>query len=385
MNKVQKEILDAIDIIVDKKMKQYSTQILFGVVESVGNDNLCVVSINTIGYNIRYYGDIAPTVNKKYPVFVPASGMSNAFLIGDCSAITFDEVIKAIGYTPGMTNPNLMDNPWFQINQRGETVYTTTGYTVDRWRLNTKTDANASITVKSDGVQLYATGGTWLNCDQPIEFPERLNGKTVTLSIDTNAEYLKSIELKNLTTNKVFLSISVGSTNGRKIISKSVNIPSDEISADDTIGVGIFMTGSSADEVCSAMVYAVKLEQGSVSTLAYDIAPNYEEQLIRCQRYFQRFNIAAVNNPLGLAVARSSTTAAVMFNLMSAMRTHPTMECTATFKLLGNVTKTALKPVVENAYFNMVRLNFATSGLTANEVYFAAADSTGYMDFSSDL
>lgn len=90
MNNVQKEILDAIDIIVDKKMKQYSTQILFGVVKSVGNDNSCVVSINTIGYNIKYYGDIAPTVNKKYPVFVPASGMSQAFIItsGDAGSAT---------------------------------------------------------------------------------------------------------------------------------------------------------------------------------------------------------------------------------------------------------------------------------------------------------
>ena len=81
MNNVQKEILDAIDIIVDKKMKQYSTQILFGVVKSVGNDNSCVVSVNTIGYNIRYYGDMAPTVNKKYPVFVPSAGMSKAFIL----------------------------------------------------------------------------------------------------------------------------------------------------------------------------------------------------------------------------------------------------------------------------------------------------------------
>ena len=90
MNKVQKEILDAIDIIVDKKMKQYSTQILFGVVKSVGNDNSCVVNVNTIGYNIRYYGNTPPTLNRKYPVFVPSSGMSQAFIItsGDAGSAT---------------------------------------------------------------------------------------------------------------------------------------------------------------------------------------------------------------------------------------------------------------------------------------------------------
>lgn len=304
---------------------------------------------------------------------------------GSDATVTADNIKTALGYAPGMTNPNLIDNPWFRVNQRGETVYKTTGYTVDRWKLNTKTNANASVTVESDGVQLYATGGTWIDFRQPIEFPERLNGKTVTLSVDANAEYIKSIELKNLTTNKTLLSINVGSTNGRKIISKSGNIPSDGISADDFVGVMIFMTGSSADEVCSAMVYAIKLEQGSVSTLAYDIPPDYGEQLVRCQRYYQRFTIPNINKSIGFAVARSSTLAAVMFNLLQPMRTLPTMSCTATFKLLGNVTKTAITPAKEDAFTNMVRLNFTTSGLTANALYFAASDSVGYMDFSADL
>lgn len=304
---------------------------------------------------------------------------------GSDATVTADNIKTALGYAPGMTNPNLIDNPWFRVNQRGETVYTTTGYTVDRWKLNTKTNANASVTVESDGVQLYATGGTWIDFRQPIEFPERLNGKTVTLSIDANAEYIKSIELKNLTTNKTILSINVGSTNGRKIISKSCNIQSDEISADDIVCVMVFMTGSSAYEVCSAMVYAIKLEQGSVSTLAYDIPPDYGEQLVRCQRYYQRFTIPNINKSIGFAVARSSTLAAVMFNLLQPMRTLPTMSCTATFKLLGDVTKTAITPAKENAFTNMVRLNFTTSGLTANALYFAASDSVGYMEFSADL
>ena len=79
--KVQKEILDAIKIIVDAAIKKSTPNILFGVVTEVKGNNTCVVDINTIGYNLSYYGDSAPTINKKYPVFVPAAGMSKAFVL----------------------------------------------------------------------------------------------------------------------------------------------------------------------------------------------------------------------------------------------------------------------------------------------------------------
>lgn len=79
--KVQKEILDAIKIIVDAAIKKSTPNILFGIVSKVNDDNTCIVDINTIGYALKYYGDSAPTVNKKYPVFVPAAGMSKAFVL----------------------------------------------------------------------------------------------------------------------------------------------------------------------------------------------------------------------------------------------------------------------------------------------------------------
>ena len=32
-----------------------------------------------------------------------------------------------------VSNPNLLDNPWFTVNQRGATAYTVGAYGVDRW------------------------------------------------------------------------------------------------------------------------------------------------------------------------------------------------------------------------------------------------------------
>lgn len=75
-----KEILDAIEIIVDRKMQNVA-QIYRGIVKAVStNDNLAVVLVNGEVHNMRYYGS-APTVNIAYPVFVPHGNMSTAFVI----------------------------------------------------------------------------------------------------------------------------------------------------------------------------------------------------------------------------------------------------------------------------------------------------------------
>lgn len=78
--KIQKEILDAIDIIVRKRMENVP-QILFGIVTEISTDNRCDVVINAIKHQVKYYGETPPLLNKKYPIFIPASGMSQAFIL----------------------------------------------------------------------------------------------------------------------------------------------------------------------------------------------------------------------------------------------------------------------------------------------------------------
>lgn len=74
----QKEILDAIEIIVDKKLKDVA-QIYRGVVKSVSGTD-CTISVNGEDYTMRYYGN-PPATNLAYPVFVPYGNMSLAFII----------------------------------------------------------------------------------------------------------------------------------------------------------------------------------------------------------------------------------------------------------------------------------------------------------------
>ena len=74
-----KELMEAIDVLVTKKIK-YTTQIYFGIVKSIDNNN-CIITIKGNEYNLKYYGN-TPLINKKYPVLVPQGNFSQAFIIG---------------------------------------------------------------------------------------------------------------------------------------------------------------------------------------------------------------------------------------------------------------------------------------------------------------
>ena len=76
---VANELLDAIEIIVDKKIRENTAQIYLGVCKSV-SDNSCVMSVNGRNNTVQFYG-LTPTVGAIYRVFVPNDNMSMAFII----------------------------------------------------------------------------------------------------------------------------------------------------------------------------------------------------------------------------------------------------------------------------------------------------------------
>lgn len=76
---VANELLDAIEIIVDKKIRENTAQIYPGICKSVSGNN-CVVSINGKDNTVRFYGS-TPSVGATYRVFVPNGNMSMAFII----------------------------------------------------------------------------------------------------------------------------------------------------------------------------------------------------------------------------------------------------------------------------------------------------------------
>lgn len=87
---LKKEIIDAIQIIVDSSIKKSCPSITFGVVTAIGSSNKCTVLINNISYTLNYYGSGEPVINQKYPVFLSGANLSKGFVltgIGDTSQI----------------------------------------------------------------------------------------------------------------------------------------------------------------------------------------------------------------------------------------------------------------------------------------------------------
>lgn len=76
---VASEILDAIEIIVEQKIRESTAQIYLGVCKSISG-NTCMMSINGRNNSVQFYGS-TPTVGSTYRVFVPNGNMSMAFII----------------------------------------------------------------------------------------------------------------------------------------------------------------------------------------------------------------------------------------------------------------------------------------------------------------
>lgn len=96
--RAQNELLDAIQILIDKSMADRSTRITGGAVKSASG-GLATVTINGYDYQIPYSGD-APKVGSTVRVFIPNGNMSDAFIGGSGGG----------GGSTGTTNYNNLTN-----------------------------------------------------------------------------------------------------------------------------------------------------------------------------------------------------------------------------------------------------------------------------------
>lgn len=155
------------------------------------------------------------------------------------------------------SNPNLLINPDFKINQRKASSYTS-GYTVDRWRISNSTLNATTMTLSNSN----SSSGTFL---QYLE-GSHTGTFTVTLNATSVAGTVK-FSWKDGSTYKT------GPT-----ITKGINTYTFSASSLTCVGIDIA-------KGASIQLDYLKLEQGSVSTSF--IAPNYAEELVKCCRFYQ--------------------------------------------------------------------------------------------------
>ena len=184
--------------------------------------------------------------------------------------LTSEDAIEAAATS--ISNPNLLINPDFRINQRGKSEYTgTVQYSVDRWRVSSA----GKITVNSDGTVTHTSPAetqTWFI----YEFDDAyfLDGKTVTLSAETvDGDIISATGI-----------VPVG------VVSSVIRIASVPTSIGGTLDLwkrpeGKLLLQFATPASASITPKWAKLELGSVATPF--IPPDLATELAKCQRYYQ--------------------------------------------------------------------------------------------------
>nr|DAE60599.1 MAG TPA: tail fiber protein [Caudoviricetes sp.] len=202
------------------------------------------------------------------------------------------------------SNPNLLINPDFKINQRGATSYEKQGYSVDRWKIWNVTvtpSTSGEITVKNDK---YTDTGTFL-------------------------QYLESATEGDSTLSCYVTSVSgtvtmVADDNSQVILKQGLNVVH---TSKSTKTFTIFLNRGT-----SVTLKWVKLEQGTMATSF--IAPSPVEEYPKCQRYFQyisKLYCVPLIYTKSLINASDKFFQATNGNFPREMRTKPTL----TYKTLG--------------------------------------------------
>lgn len=278
------------------------------------------------------------------------------------NATTGEKQMARLNIAAGGSNPNLLDNAYFvgggsqlgdgvfPINQRGQSSYTAAGNNgIDRWG-----GSYCNIVLNASGLTITSTGYT-NNLYQfvPYKVWDGLVGETVTLSFDVEA----------ITGSWAIAAYNsaVGTISTTGITSVSFVVPS---VADGNKFIGL--AGQSGNVIT---LKAVKLELGTVSTLANDPPPDFGEELRKCQRYLYIPTFPWYAWTGTVAMATSATDFNWVINTPVPMRQGviPTIGITNSVYING----TAVSNLAIGNYpvGNLVKISGTSAGMTNGQLY----------------
>lgn len=226
---------------------------------------------------VTKYNQLIDYIKSFYPSKAEVNTAINQRIVeigsSDMQKAVYDPSNKAIDIFKAFTNKNLIINWDFAnpVNQRGKPSYTGAVYGIDRWK-----GIYGGEKVEIENGRIKCTFENNQGIKQVFENYKQLAGKTVTLSIlweSAGSNYFGTAVNTNFGAAGL---ISKTSTFGKSVDSVTVTIPQ------NITELNVSITGDG-----SCYVYGVKLELGSVSTLAQDAPADYGEQLALCQRYYE--------------------------------------------------------------------------------------------------
>ena len=273
------------------------------------------------------------------------------------------------------SNRNLLDNPWFTIDQTSVTTGSTPAATAvdvrDRWRVAYCT----SYTFNNDGTITTVWNGSgagayliqyalldeaalWVG--KEVTFSGYVDGVLVskTFTLPTSGGVLYTL------TDGVYLRCNNTTANNRGLEFQ------------------VYHTSTSGKTLGP-----FKLEKGNISTLPNDGPPDYDAELAKCQRVFWRLNGTGNYSAYGLAVAPTTTSANLFVTTPVQMRATPTVTFSGAFQLRvydsAGDTRGITAISVDTIASNVIKLSITATSLTVGWVMqLRNAGTTGYIDFS---
>lgn len=225
------------------------------------------------------------------------------------------------------SNPNLLDNWYFvgggsqqeggqfPINQRGQTEYTTAGYTIDRWIM-----LAGALTISPECITFLPNGTTILGQRVNSALNEYLVDKVVTFSV--------------LTADNI-LATSTG------VWPQSGSVENIVSGIKLLFGPSVIGWGQTTPGVwvnCNKSLIAAKLELGDHQTLAHqdadgnwvlnDPPPNKTVELEKCQRYQLVVRHVDDYATVGNGIVRSDGTFDLVIPTPTTMRSIPAVSIT---------------------------------------------------------
>lgn len=236
---------------VNDVVKSWNTE----VIESIDQSKAIVRETTTEQFNVEW--------TKKQPELIEQVNTLTTNQFNNEKSIFNDELDTLNARMNTFSNPNLLINPDFKINQRGNSTYSAVNskkiYTVDRWNIY-NANLNASTKVLTN--------------------PNSSSGQfKQILELPLIGTYTVTIKASKVSGNVHFFI----NENGNNIIDKSIVSGLNTVTFTSTKGVS--EVGVLISDGASLQMDYVKLEQGAVATKF--IAPNPFEEYPKCQRYFQ--------------------------------------------------------------------------------------------------
>lgn len=251
------------------------------------------------------------------------SGVKN--FVGDLQ-INGSSVSNLIENSCFSIGKNLLINPNFAINQRGQTEYNCTGttvtYTVDRWC----GENGIKVVTSNDGV--------------------------VVSNVSTDGEVKKFKQVCELSANSYKgLSFALSCKIGSTVFAKTTVVPETVTANSDLISINLDASSQTSTNFCKLQVTAngslavvfyissgtvlnlkyVKLEVGNRATTF--VPPIYFEELSKCQRYYVKF-MTSVNDPYFIGLSNQSYVTCTVY-LPAPMRAAPIMTYSGTTLYCG--------------------------------------------------